>query len=376
MSDDVRNTQRWCSFYNASGETIPAYGVINLVSDKGASSDTVNFCRRLVGKKFSSSDDNGLYALNSRFPVPAGQYGECTFARSAPAFAAISQVDLGESVDISADDDWIGQDWGPVEGKWTIGSGGGFVLMARPDVDYVDGFSRVLVLAVTPSDEDWLVTYRQGLYEDGVYVGSPSYDQEDDRLCGNRDIVSDGGDVEDSVRFTMSASRVKKWHVSDMDHYDYPEEVDPEFEELINGKWYDKLIQQGELVYCKRRVYQDGDDVYTYWMPLRGGTAFFPYGELLEDMDNEDGTDDGECKAKIYIPLNPLNHKLAGTNAQEADWSSVVTGGGGGWAPINVRVAAPLTNEPIPSGTTISVAWHATGRKLVIIGLGCPYFPT
>lgn len=375
MSDDVRNTQRWCSFYNASGETIPAYGVINLVSDKGASSDTVNFCRRLVGKKFSSSDDNGLYALNSRFPVPAGQYGECTFARSAPAFAAISQTDLGETPDISADEDWIGQDWGPVQDKWTIGSGSGFVLMARPEVDYVDGLSRVLVLSATGKDEGWLVTYSSmqfagdnGEYTPGQAETPTTEEDLQIKLCGNRDIENASNDVIDDIKFLVAGSRVKKWHSgaedSPSDEYDYPSQVDPNYDELIDGKWFDSLIGPGELVFCKKRVWEGPDGLRLHWMPVRGGSTYFPFAQTKEDI-----IDEGQVY--VYVPKDPLNNLASETYGYEYDvWPPEAYG----YYRVEVLALGPITREVIPAGTYVSLEWQPSARKLVIRDIGCPFF--
>ena len=157
MNQVIDNNQRWVSFLNASGGEIPPYAVISFKSDKGASSDVANYSQRLIAKKFSDGDPCAATAFNSGAKVPDGKYGVCTFPVNGPCWARVDSGDMPSFADtLSGDDDWLGRDWGPTKGKWSITpSGSGFTICSRPDTD----LNRVLVVAkdkviVCKADED------------------------------------------------------------------------------------------------------------------------------------------------------------------------------------------------------------------------------
>jgi len=146
MNQVIDNNQRWVSFLNTSGGEIPPYAVISFKSDKGASSDVANYSQRLVAKKFSDGDPCAATAFNSGAKVPDGKYGVCTFPVNGPCWARVDSGDMPSFADtLSDDDEWLGRDWGPTEGKWSITpAGSGFTICSRPDTD----LNRVLVLSV------------------------------------------------------------------------------------------------------------------------------------------------------------------------------------------------------------------------------------
>lgn len=154
MSDSY-GTQRWVSFYNDSGLVIPSYALIMLVSDKGTTSSTKNFCKRLRARQYTSGgtgqfSDQGIYAFNSRSPVEPETYGKCNFAVDGPAWARIKDVDV-DGTDLNADTDWLGKEYGPINEKWSIGpDGGGYVLLTRPK--QLDGASYHRVLVMKKAD--------------------------------------------------------------------------------------------------------------------------------------------------------------------------------------------------------------------------------
>ena len=228
---------------------------------------------------------------------------------------------------------------------------------------------------IDESSEAWFVTYSNSQFagEEGEYTpGQAETDTTEEdlqiKLCGNRDIENTSNDVVDDIVFVVSGSRVKKWHKVDTedpyDEYDYPEQVDPEFSDLINGKWYDKLIGPGELVFCKRRVWQGPDGAKVYWMPLRGGATYFPFARTKEDI-----IDEGQVY--VYVPKDPLNHLAAETEIYEYKvWPPEEKG----YYRIEVLAVGPITREVIPAGTYVSLEWNAPSRKLIIRDIGCPVF--
>jgi len=94
------NSTRWLSFFNASGETIPSYGVFSIPLDTEAPTTELGRLK-LIGKQYAPEDAGadpttylafgGRYervlALNGRTPVEAGRWGRCTFAFDGPAWA-------------------------------------------------------------------------------------------------------------------------------------------------------------------------------------------------------------------------------------------------------------------------------------------------
>lgn len=145
MNQAIDNNQRWVSFLNQSGSEIPPYAVISFKSDKGASSGVANYKMRLLGKKFADGDPCAAVAFNSGAKVSDGKYGVCTFPVNGPCWARVDSADMPSFANsLSGDDDWVGRDWGPTNGKWSITpAGSGFTICSRPDIS----LNRVLVLA-------------------------------------------------------------------------------------------------------------------------------------------------------------------------------------------------------------------------------------
>jgi len=145
MNQAIDNNQRWVSFLNQSGSEIPPYAVISFKSDKGASSGVANYKMRLLGKKFADGDPCAAVAFNSGAKVSDGKYGVCTFPVNGPCWARVDSADMPSFANsLSGDDDWVGRDWGPTNGEWSITpAGSGFTICSRPDIS----LNRVLVLA-------------------------------------------------------------------------------------------------------------------------------------------------------------------------------------------------------------------------------------
>lgn len=153
---DAYGAQRWISYYNDSGETIPSYALLMMVSDHGEPNTIVNFSKRLRAKKYSISDDKSVYALNSRVPVKSGEYGKCTFAVDGPAWARIKDVDIPD-LDLDEDARWIEREYGPTHDKWSIGPNGtGYRILTRPQKLTDTDYHRVLVMK-TPTQERLLI---------------------------------------------------------------------------------------------------------------------------------------------------------------------------------------------------------------------------
>jgi hypothetical protein len=142
---DNYGLQRWVSFYNDSGEVIPSYSLLMLVSDTDVPDTTQNYQKRLKAKKYAVGDDFGVFAINSRMPVQPEAYGSCTFAANGPEWARTNDVIMAES-GLGNTDDWIGQEWGPRDGEWEIGPGSGYLLLSHPQQIPNTTTYRVLVI--------------------------------------------------------------------------------------------------------------------------------------------------------------------------------------------------------------------------------------
>ncbi len=193
---DAYGAQRWVSFYNDSGETIPSYALLMFVSDSGEPDTTVNFSKRLRAKQYTTDGDKRVYAFNSRSPVKAGEYGKCNFAVDGPAWARIKDVDV-PAVNLDEDAEWIEREYGPVDSKWSIGPDGtGYRLLTRPQKLTDTDYHRVLVMAERPTaarlvvngttdriagPRDGAGTYEQVLcyLVDDTLIGTHSNDPED-----------------------------------------------------------------------------------------------------------------------------------------------------------------------------------------------------
>jgi hypothetical protein len=140
----VENMKRWLSFKNESGEEIPPYAVIMLQSDTTADPNTINYLGRLLFVQPDDVDDgNKTFALNSASPVGEDEYGKCVFGIDAPVWGRIESDSGNSTWDVTDTTlDWVGQEWGPVDGRWDVNIGGtGFIIQGPPDIDN----NRILV---------------------------------------------------------------------------------------------------------------------------------------------------------------------------------------------------------------------------------------
>ncbi len=160
------NSTRWLSFFNASGETIPSYGVFSLITDTELpESESDN--KKLIGAKYNPSPckkvpsgETDLYparyerifAINSRVPVEAGRWGMCTLAIDGPAWArwrpeqdtTIQQDGFADAESESLSSPHI---VGPYPGSFGLSRFGfGFEVVRVPQT--ADG--RILVRQVSP----------------------------------------------------------------------------------------------------------------------------------------------------------------------------------------------------------------------------------
>lgn len=146
---DPLNAQRWLSFLNQSGETIPPYGVIQMKSDTGTVETIHGYKRRLVAIKPNDlcGDANTTIAFNSGTPCPDGKYGNCAYGIDAPTWARI-EYNSGEAQGLTLTDnniEWLTKEFGPIDGQWRIDSGGtGYLLQSAPDTS-LTSLGRVLV---------------------------------------------------------------------------------------------------------------------------------------------------------------------------------------------------------------------------------------
>lgn len=151
---ETQSAQRWLSFRNDSGEVVPAYAIVQLISDRETDTTVPKYLRRLRMTKPNSKVDEPetTFALNGRARGPVDQYCDCTFAVDAPAWARI-ESDSGDATwDVSDPSlDWVGQEWGPVDGRWDVNiDGKGFLIQGPPDLDN----NRILVRRIQHDPND------------------------------------------------------------------------------------------------------------------------------------------------------------------------------------------------------------------------------
>lgn len=350
--------QRWVSFINESGETIPSYACMMLISDTETDPSTLNYKQRLLFQQPDStvSDANKTFALNSRVPVPPGSYGSCTFAIDAPAWARIV-TDSGNS-DWDVTDptkDWVGQEWGPQDGQWDIDvDGKGYIIQSAPDL----GQNRVLVRRrECCSEQAWFVVDYNSLYfPGGVYDFGSGYG-----IYGNRSIDSDGGGG--GIGYLFGATRVKSWKTVDSDgnFVLLPHEYESEGTQF-DARLYPFLIVSGDAILGEpvSPAFSDYDppfgSVPKVWRPVMGGTNVFPFAKTKEDIYDKGLVD-------IYVPFDPQDD----SSELPLPWDST-----SGWKITGGRAVIPITQEPVMAGTWVSLTWYFSARKLVITGLGCP----
>ena len=93
MGDTQSRVLQWTLFYNASGKTIPAYGVFKADQDSVVDDNTDEIAINAV-----LPDGSGQYFLNGPIDVPSGSYGECGLPAENLMFAAYD----GQPSDLTA----------------------------------------------------------------------------------------------------------------------------------------------------------------------------------------------------------------------------------------------------------------------------------
>lgn len=182
------NSTRWLSFFNASGETIPSYGVFSIPLDTEIPTSE-NERLKLTAKKYDPQDSGadpleymafgGRYervlALNSKSPVQAGRWGQCTFAFDGPAWARWQPQQDSAIPEDRFDNFLINSNTaypvqiGPYPGTFGMSATGfGFRVIRFPE----NSDDRVLVQQIPPEVpfqvkiiSPWLTSYRAGTNE-------------------------------------------------------------------------------------------------------------------------------------------------------------------------------------------------------------------
>lgn len=142
MSDKSRDGkqlgQPWARFYNASGETVPPFGVLKI---KGTESTKAN---ALTGLKPNNTASDCVFALNLGQPVASTKTGKATVM-----LGGFALYDNNGGSDTPAP----GEEWGPKD-DWLLHKGeAGFIIVGDPeDFSYNSGtYRRVRVtLASSP----------------------------------------------------------------------------------------------------------------------------------------------------------------------------------------------------------------------------------
>jgi hypothetical protein len=137
LPSNTPNLKRWLTFFNNSLEFVPPYGVIQLESPRSDTTSTIDYLERMrFIKPDGSAGVNGTFALNTRVKVLDQRDGQCTFGIDAPVWGRI-ETDSGNAEWPVTDPtlNWVGQEWGPVSGRWDINIGGkGFIIQGPPDI--------------------------------------------------------------------------------------------------------------------------------------------------------------------------------------------------------------------------------------------------
>lgn len=274
---DNYGMQRWVSFFNDSGEEIPPYGVLSIVTDHDYASD-INKYKRLRVVKFTDSDDNqrtqdrNLYALNSSLKVKPGKYGKCTFAIDGPAWARTDQTQ---------DDDypgWVGCECGPRDEEWHVSVGfPGFTMLARPE------YSKKRVLVIQQPTERFLVQY------------SP----EETTCLGPRDrggIVSEGPGLRGfyPIGPTFRNGSLK-------------------YEVTLSARDLNGVLMPGQWTWATRKAVVGSSELRVKYFAETGGfTAFLgtsqTEGTLIDVRINGTNHDPIECLGGVYVPSGTTVH--------------------------------------------------------------------
>jgi hypothetical protein len=107
------------SFYNSSGETIPAYGCMKPTGSSVIEGQAV----LTMGKP--DAEWSRTYYLNGPVDVPAGSYGVAQDAARFPAIAIFAELSSGDPA--------IDEHWGPTLDDWRLQQGmEGFVILGHP----------------------------------------------------------------------------------------------------------------------------------------------------------------------------------------------------------------------------------------------------
>lgn len=184
MNNSSQNTRRWVSVLNASGETIPPYGVVSIVNDDATFGADPDPERRLVAKKYRNPIANDYlqnvlpeadrtylrqFAVNSQFAVPIQKYG-MMYMGDGPVWVRYEELDpavfMNNGLDLTL---------GPHHDGWTVDTNGfGFVPLRKPDTER----NRILCRMVPPETPQlFLVSsdFHQVVGQNGVdrYANNP-----------------------------------------------------------------------------------------------------------------------------------------------------------------------------------------------------------
>jgi len=185
------NSERWLSFYNASGEDIPGYGVFCIPLDKQVPTTELERLRLVankydpkdVGNDPSKPDEYGgryerLFAINGKSAVAPGRWGRCTFAFDGPAWArwrpsedtTISD-DRFPRASIELATEGFPYHVGPYPGKWGMSrTGFGFEVLRIPEPED----TRIMVRQLSPYADVRMVVKSFWVSGKAVGVGASS----------------------------------------------------------------------------------------------------------------------------------------------------------------------------------------------------------
>lgn len=142
--------QRGIEFSNASGQTVPSFGVLQITG-----SSVVGVGREILTATRPDGTAGAVYAVNGSVPVTAGQKGRCTLD-----FPTKAAYDTGDGTPA------IGQFWGPKSGQFTLAQGRPYFLISGTPASgrvFVERHScawmirGTLVGAMTSGDATWTI---------------------------------------------------------------------------------------------------------------------------------------------------------------------------------------------------------------------------
>lgn len=281
---DNYGMQRWVSFYNGSGEEIPPYGVLTILTDKESGSDINKYRRIRAGKFLEDTDDikkqdRNIYALNSSLSVKPGRYGKCTFATNGPAWARFKMNEIyPQSFDAAGDHEWVGQEWGPFHDSWSLGmSRPGFTVMARPDVDN----NRILVLQ---------------RFNQGYLV---QYDPLATVCLGPRD---GGGLVVEGDGYREN-NAVHLYFRNPLDQYFV----------TLSGRDLNGILHPGQWTWAIRKTDVNLNEFIVKYYAMSGGFTSFTgttqsEGTLVDVQLDGSNAEPIECRGGVYVPLGTSVH--------------------------------------------------------------------